>query len=310
MRKPRFEYQGAYYHVIARGNHRQKVFLDIGDRVRYLKYLGETLREREFKLYAYCLMGNHIHLLIKQCSEWPLSRVMHRLQTAYTQFFNTKHHTSGHLFQGRYKSILVDSDAYLLQLIRYIHLNPWRAKMEEKIGKYPWSSHGQYVRKDKKPSAPVESDEVLKQFSKIKPVARKRYQQYVLEGSGEGHREELYTLRSGRILGGEEFEALVYQESGSGLKASPRITKTIDQVWAALKNREGMVHEPTGWAKSRLIGETAYWMVEYAGRKQTEVAVHFKIEPTTVHEALKRQKTVWIKHPEEKASKESWLRNL
>src|SRR6185436_16079405 len=117
MRKPRLQYKGACYHVIARGNHRQKVFLEAGDYVRYLNYLGETTRERNFKIYAYCLMPNHVHLFLEQESDFPLSRTMQRLQTAYTCFFNQNHHKSGHLFQGRYKSILVDTDTYLLQLV-------------------------------------------------------------------------------------------------------------------------------------------------------------------------------------------------
>jgi putative transposase len=310
MRKPRLEYKGAFYHVIARGNHRQKVFLGVGDYVRYLKYLGETLREREFKLYAYCLMGNHVHLFLEQCSEWPLSRVMHRLQTAYTYFFNKRHHKPGHLFQGRYKSILVDSDAYLLQLVRYIHLNPWRAKLEQALGKYPWSSHGQYLKKEKEPLAPVEEEKILSMFSRVKAIARKRYRDYMAEGQDEGHREDLYDLRAGRILGDEEFEEEVNRESRTGLRATVKISKTIGQFWEALLKREGLKEEPVRWRRSRLIGEATYWMVECAGKKQTEVASHFKVQPTAIHEALKRQRMIWERDPKEKGKKETWVRSL
>ncbi len=182
--------------------------------------------------------------------------------------------------------------------------------MEEKVGNYPWTSHGQYVKDEKKPLAPVEAEEVLRSFSKIKPVARKRYRQYVLEALGEGHRGDLYDLRSGRILGDENFEMKAHRESGSGLKATLKIKITTRQVWEALLVREGLGQEPVGWKRSRLIGETTYWMVECAGKMQTEIAAHFKVQPTTIHEAFKRQKSIWEKHPEEREKKETWLRNL
>lgn len=310
MRKPRLEFEGAYYHVITRGNHRQRVFLEPGDYVRYLKYLGETLRDRAFKLYAYCLMSNHVHLFLEQGSDFPLSRAMHRLQTAYTYFFNKRHHKPGHLFQGRYKAILVDADAYLLQLVRYIHLNPRRAKIEEVFGKYQWTSHGQYLKKEKDPLAPVESDAVLRMFSKIKRVARKRYQEYMLEGLAEGHREDLYELRDGRILGDEDFEDEVHREAGSGQKPRLKISKTIEQIWKVLLMREGLSKEPLGWKRSGLMGEAAFWAVECAGRKQKEAADYFGVHPTTINKVLKRQELFWKRSPEIKGKREEWARGL
>lgn len=310
MRKPRLEYEGAFYHVIARGNHRQKVFFEAGDFVRYLKYLGETLREREFKLYAYCLMGNHVHLFLEQCSQWPLSRVMHRLQTAYTYFFNKRHHKSGHLFQGRYKSILVDSDAYLFQLVRYIHLNPWRAKLEEKLGKYPWSSHGQYLKNEKDPLASVESKKMLSMLSRVKSIARKRYLEYMVEGLGEGHRKDLYDLRDGVILGDEEFAEAVHQEARSGKRPGLKIAKTAREFWGLLLAREGLSVEPKGHMRSRLIGETAYWLIEGAGKKQKELADHFGVHPTTINKALLKQERVWRETPRDKEKKGEWVRSL
>src|SRR5882724_1457672 len=141
MRKPRIHFQGALYHVIARGNQRQKIFLKPSDQCRYLGILGQKAASHSIKIYAYCLMPNHIHLLLEQSSYCTLSRYMQGLQTAYTKYFNKAHRKSGHLFQGRYKAFLVERDSYLLELVRYIHLNPIRAKLEEKIGQYPWSSH-------------------------------------------------------------------------------------------------------------------------------------------------------------------------
>ena len=181
MRKPRLLFPGALYHVIARGNQRQRTFQVPGDHHKYLKLLGSELAGREMRLYAYCLMPNHLHLLMEQAGEYPLSRYMQRLHTAYTQYFNRKHRKVGHLFQGRYKAILVNRDAYLLELVRYIHLNPTRAKLEEKPGQYPWTSHFQYLGKVKDPLAPVETATVLGMFARKRKAAIRQYLKFVME---------------------------------------------------------------------------------------------------------------------------------
>lgn len=310
MRKPRLEYQNALYHVIARGNQRQKVFLDDGDFVRYLKYMAETFKDHDFVLHAYCLMTNHVHLLVRQNSPFPLSRAMQRLQSAYTIFFNCKHHRSGHLFQGRYKSILVDEDRYLIELVRYIHLNPRRAKMEAVLGKYHWSSHKQYLGKERDLLAPVDTDMVLSFFSKYKTIARDKYRKFMSEGIDQGHREDLYDLRSGRILGNEEFEGAVFKESGSKLKPSLKVVKTIDQLWNSLLERECCGVKPIGWERSRLMGETAFWSVEGAGKSRKEVAAYFEVDPSTVTRAMMRQVADWEKSPEMKIESEHWVRGL
>ncbi len=124
-RKPRVEFDGAFYHVIVRGNQRQKVFGDDRDRLAYIERL-EQYRERfGFSVYAYVLMANHIHLLV-ETKRVPLSKIMQGLQFSYTQTYNRRHRTVGHLFQGRYQAILCDRNEYLLELVRYIHLNPAR----------------------------------------------------------------------------------------------------------------------------------------------------------------------------------------
>lgn len=144
-RKPRIEFQGALYHVIARGNHRQNIFFDDNDRNRYLSTIEKSKSKFNFSIYAFVLMSNHVHLLI-ETSTIPLSKIMQSLHTSYTQYFNLKHNKSGHLFQGRYKAILCQKDSYLLQLVRYIHQNPIRAKIVESPDDYQWSSHHAYTQ--------------------------------------------------------------------------------------------------------------------------------------------------------------------
>ncbi|WP_094603811.1 hypothetical protein SPSIL_042210 [Sporomusa silvacetica DSM 10669] len=142
-RKPRVHYEKAIYHVIARGNNKDRIFLDSEDKYKYLDLVDRYRRKYNFEIYAYVLMDNHIHLLI--CvNDTPLSKIMQGIQQTYTSHFNRKYQHVGHVFQQRYKAILCDNDAYLLKLVCYIHQNPCRANLPDQIG-YAWSSHADYM---------------------------------------------------------------------------------------------------------------------------------------------------------------------
>ncbi len=143
-RKPRLHYPGAVYHVMARGNGGQPVFTDDEDRYRFYLFLQEGVEKFGHRIHAFCLMKNHVHLAI-QVREKPLSRIMQQLCFRYTQWVNVRQKRIGHLFQGRYKAILVDADSYLAELVRYIHLNPVRARMVKTPDRYPWSGHRAYL---------------------------------------------------------------------------------------------------------------------------------------------------------------------
>ncbi|WP_320041492.1 transposase [uncultured Desulfobacter sp.] len=145
MARPlRIEFEGACYHVLSRGNNRKDVFRSEEDREDFLELLEEMVDRFSIVIYAYVLMGNHYHLLLKT-EEPNLSRAMQWLGTSYTRRFNIRHMQSGHLFQGRFKSILVQNDSYLITLSCYIHRNPLRAKMVERLSDYPWSSYQFYA---------------------------------------------------------------------------------------------------------------------------------------------------------------------
>jgi REP element-mobilizing transposase RayT len=157
-RLQRIEYEGALYHVTARGNERRAIFLDDADRERFIRVLGESVEHFEVRLYLFCLMTNHVHLVV-ETPRANLSRFMHQLQTAYTVYFNHRHHRHGHLMQGRYGASLIERDAYLLRLSRYVHLNPvfTRALRSRTIGEriallrqYRWSSYRSYIGKDRR----------------------------------------------------------------------------------------------------------------------------------------------------------------
>src|SRR5712692_10477431 len=144
-RPPRLEFAGAVYHVVVRGNERRAIFRDDGDREQYLARLAHYRKKFGFRLLAFCLMDNHVHLAIRT-DQVPLSRIMAGLQSSYTQWFNRRHKRAGHLFQGRYKAFLVQEDRYLLGLVRYIHENPVKARLVKKTKDHAWSSDRYYRR--------------------------------------------------------------------------------------------------------------------------------------------------------------------
>jgi REP-associated tyrosine transposase len=200
-RKPRIEFEGAFYHVITRGNHRQRIFRDKEDFGKYLELLSRYKELYKYRLYAYVLMNNHVHLLM-ETGQVPLSRVLQGINQSYTSHFNRKYNTVGHLFQGRYKAILCDRDSYLLSLVKYIHLNPVRARLVKTPEEYQWSSHRTYVKPSGK--SIVDEDQVLRLFSENKGTARRLYGAYVGDGIAV-KKEDIYTTIDKRILGDEKF---------------------------------------------------------------------------------------------------------
>jgi REP element-mobilizing transposase RayT len=164
-RKPRVEFEGAFYHVIARGNQRRSIFSNDRDREAYLGRIERYRKRYDFIVYGYVLMSNHVHLLI-QTRKVPLSKIMQGIQGGFTQRYNRLHRTTGHLFQGRFKAILCDRDAYLLELVRYIHLNPARIRQPQDPWKYRWSSHRAYL--GGWTAVEVNSEEVLAQLGPTK----------------------------------------------------------------------------------------------------------------------------------------------
>lgn len=154
-RKPRIQQPGMIHHVIVRGNNQESIFREDADKIRYLQLVNRYKERHLFKLLAYCIMDNHIHLLIKQ-GNMSLSKSMQGIQQSFTQYYNTKYNCIGHVFHQRFKSFPVDDDAYLLALIAYIHNNPKVAGVVNDLGNYKWSSHIEIIRPSKKNIADVE----------------------------------------------------------------------------------------------------------------------------------------------------------
>lgn len=199
MSRPlRIEFPGALYHLTARGNARENIFLDDEDRLRFLDLLAKEIDQQRWRCYAYCLMSNHYHLLI-ETPQPNLTRGMRRLNGVYTQAFNRRHTRVGHVLQGRYKSIIVDRDSYLLELARYIVLNPVRAKMVKRVGDWPWSSYRATLGEAARPSW-LASDYLIEQFGRR---GRSAYRDFVTAGIGQASVWE--GLRGQIWLGSEAF---------------------------------------------------------------------------------------------------------
>ena len=204
-RKPRLHVPGALYHVILRGNARQDIFFTAADRFAFYDLLAEGVRRFGYRVHAFCLMTNHVHLGLQAGAE-PLSRGMQNLAFRYTRHVNRVRRRVGHLFEGRYKAFLVDQDRYGLELVRYQHLNPVRAGMVSNAADYPWSGHRAYLGEAELPW--LTTDWVLGQFGTTLGVARRRYARFVAEGAGQGHRDEFYGGKhDSRVVGEEDFVA-------------------------------------------------------------------------------------------------------
>ena len=203
-RKPRLHYPGALYHVILRGNARQDIFCSDEDRCRFLFLVQEGIERYGHRVLSFCLMTNHVHLAI-QVGQIPLSRIMQNLSFRYTRWINQCRNRSGHLFQGRYKAVLVDADSHQLELAAYLHLNPVRVGMMKSPEEYPWSSHRAYLGLEKIPW--LSSDFVLGCFATESAQARQRFADFVRDRIPDGHREEFHGKGSAdtRIFGVDRF---------------------------------------------------------------------------------------------------------
>ena len=199
----RVEYPGALYHVTSRGNEKRDIFLDDRDRRKFLGLLEEHHDRHGILIHCYVLMGNHYHLVV-ETPGGNLITVMHGINSTYTGYFNRGHNRAGHLFQGRYSAILVDKDAYLLQVSRYVHLNPVRAGMVDRPERYEWSSYPGYVWKSREVPW-VEYAWVLSQFGRSRRVGREKYGEFVSAGVQQTAESPFRDLYGQVMLGRDQF---------------------------------------------------------------------------------------------------------
>lgn len=286
-RKPRIHYPGAVYHVILRGNAGQPIFLDDRDRTRLYLLIQEGVERFGCRIHAFCLMTNHLHLAL-QVGEKPLSRIMQNICFRYTRWVNWRYGKTGHLFQGRYKAILLDADSYLLELVRYIHLNPVRSHMVALPEEHPWSSHRAYLEKETIPWLTTEW--VLSVFSTNKKVALKKYHEFLSNADDDSAKPALsHGNIEGRILGDDLFADEAMRMSGE-----PVIPKvTINEV-LILVAREYMLDmkDLTSAGRERTAAEaramTALLVRENTKLTLSDLAKHLGRDLSTMSYGAKR----------------------
>lgn len=282
-RRPRVFAAGLLYHVIVRGNQRQKTFLNDQDYRAYLERLAKYRERFGYSVYAYCLMPNHVHLLLES-SDQPLAKLMQGLQQSYSQYFNRSHRKVGHVFQGRYKAIICARDEYLLELVRYIHLNPVRAGMVKGPERYRYSGHRAYG--EGRANEIIEPGKVLKLFG-----GKAGYQRFVRDGMAQGHKDEYYEVEDQRFLGAEGFGDRVQGRAGrtkaaAGKRSIEGIVKQLGKELGvsveALRSRE------RSWEISRARTVIAYVLARRLGYGLKEVASYFQRDMATVGTLLSR----------------------
>ena len=221
-RPPRIWFPEALYHLTVRGDNREPIFFVESDYRRYLKLLNEARREYDCRLFAYVLMTNHVHLMVQTGALHSVSKFMQWVNTTYTIYINKKYHRVGHIFQGRYHSVLAEKDSYALELTRYIHLNPVRAGMVRSPEQYRWSSYRAYLGKGID-QVGVDTEQMLGMISPSQTQQRSLYVQFVLEGlSMRRPILDQKTLMANRILGTPEFIAMV-KEGARPLAQKPEL---------------------------------------------------------------------------------------
>ena len=318
-RKARIDAPGALHHIIVRGIERRRIFSDDQDRDNFIKRLGDIVTETKTFCFAWALIPNHVHILLRT-GQTSLSTVMRRLLTGYAVSYNRRHRRHGHLFQNRYKSILCQEDTYLLELVRYIHLNPLRAKIVKsptEFVKYPYSGHSALM--GKVPREFQDTDYVLGLFGKKVPAARKAYRAYVEKGIAQGRRPELVgggLIRSAggwsavkamrrakdhmksdeRILGDGEFAQFVLDEAKERLEERYQLKAQgydLDKVTVRVSSELGIdpeqvwmpgKHPITVKARSLLC----YWAVRKLGFSATELSKKLGISQPSVSISVKR----------------------
>lgn len=258
MTRPlRIQYPGAFYHITSRGNDRKDIFSDDKDRKKFLSYLQSSHERYSAVIHAYCLMSNHYHILL-ETPQGNLSQIIRHINGAYTIYFNSRHKRSGHLFQGRYKSILIEADEYASELSRYIHLNPLRAGITKQPDKYSWSSYRYYINKEYIPEW-LEVDFILGYFSKRRSVARRKYREFVIESIDQKDYDPLKNIVASTVLGSTDFVNQIKDRYLSGKvpdRDVPSLRRLVDKpkVEEIAKEADSVIDNDYNLSRSELEG--------------------------------------------------------
>lgn len=281
MARPlRIAFEGAFYHVTARGNERRKIFLSRRDYEKFLFYLTDAVHKYGVRLHAFVLMANHYHLLV-ETPKANLSSFMHSLNSAFTTYFNIKRKRAGHLFQGRYKALLVDAENYLLELSRYIHLNPVRAGIAERPESYPYSSYRAYIFA--REETLIFRDLLWSMVAKERKNGPRYYREFVERGLRDESRNPFEAIFGGVILGGKTFTKEVLQrlkdqdfrkKEISHRRALGSMTSDIDEIVDLVCHRFKVSREKVR-GTSPYKGYAVHLVRKHTPLSNTEIGKHF-----------------------------------
>jgi putative transposase len=288
MARPlRIEYPGAFYHVTSRGNEKKDIFKSRRDREKFISYLKSAVERYGAEIHVYCLMTNHYHLLL-ETPRGNLSEIMQHINGAYTTYFNVKRKRTGHLFQGRYKAIVVEADEYALELSRYIHLNPVRAGMVQAPQEYEWTSYKCYAGMAAGLQWP-KTDFILSYFGENRIESGQKYQQYVSDLLKTEYNSPLDSAVASTILGTPEFIADISERHIAG-KQPDRSVPAVKEL-CGLHSLDKIVHA----ANDALIGQeklakkvSIYFCHRYSGAKLKEIGEKFGIGDGAITQVSKR----------------------
>ena len=281
MARPlRIEFPGAVYHIISRGNAKQSIFLHELDRKTFLELLSSVVERFNWLCHAYCLMDNQYHLII-ETPDGNLSRGMRQLNGVYTQGFNRRHQRVGHLFQGRYKSILVDKDNFLLSLCRYVILNPVNTGMVKRPEDWKWSSYRETIGESKKPSF-LTTDWILSKFGNKRATAIIKYKRFVSEGKNTEYPWD--ALRGQVFLGNdnfiEKFKKVLKEKEI--VKEVPKAQRYVTRPALSELFREEKLKDKTSKDESIYRAYVRY------GYSLKDIADHLEVHYATVSRAIRR----------------------
>jgi len=270
-RKARIDAPGALHHIICRGIEGRRIFQNVADRDDFVERLGNIINETETTCFAWALIPNHFHLLLKT-GQVPISKVMLRLLTGYAVSYNLRHRRQGHLFQNRYKSILCQEDTYLLELVRYIHLNPIRANLVadlKSLDRHAYCGHSALMGKLKNDWQNV--DGVLRLFGKTVSHARREYKSFVNKGLDQGRRDDLTGGGLVRSVGGwQSLNAM--RKAKIWQKSDERILGDGDFVEQVLSSaQEQLNHKYLLHARGIDLEKVAERVCDILGLKRTDI---------------------------------------
>ncbi len=288
-RKPRIHYSGAFYHVMLRGNGGENIFFENDDREKFLSLISEGVNRFNFRVHGFCLMTNHVHLAL-QVGEIPLSKIIQNISFRYTRIINKKRNKIGHLFQGRYKALIVDADNYLLKLIQYIHLNPVRAKMVIHAEDYCWSSHNAYLKLSY--YSWLTTSFVLGYFSSDEMDALICYKKFIVEPSDQNAaiNFNIANRKSFPVICDDVFmKRLESLQNNIEEVFDLTLDQIIDSVCLFYRIEEAFLHiKSRNRFCSKIRAVIAWLVLEFKIGPAAMVATYFKCEHTTVTRAIKR----------------------